>query len=373
MKPFSATWPQVHSFRLARHRLSKRASPRDLVRVAGEVGGLQAQVTSFAASALRARVEGLSAADVAHALWTDRSLVRLWCMRGTAHIVPAREVRLYACAVGRSAFARNARWLARYRVTTAEMEQILDVVVDTLGDNALTRKELGERAEPRLAPKARTWVALTWGGVLQVASFRGLLCFGPSRGAETTFVRTEVWVPKAARFEEEEAQDELVRRYLSAFGPATAADFAKWSGMASGEARSAFARLERETTQVDVEGASMAILSRDRAKLTARGPGPVVRLLDCFDGYLLAHRDKAHLVDEEHYKSVYRSAGWIAPVVLVDGRVAGTWEREKGESIRLNPLSPWSKAVSDAVAHEVADVKRFHSATLSESEDAQQV
>jgi hypothetical protein len=86
-----------------------------------------------------------------------------------------------------------------------------------------------------------------------------------------------------------------------------------------------------------------------------------------FDAFLLGHKDKAHLVDAAHYKRVYRPQGWLSPVVLVDGRVAGVWSHErKGERLLLTiePFARPSKAVRDGIEEEAEDVARFLDARL---------
>jgi len=68
-----------------------------------------------------------------------------------------------------------------------------------------------------------------------------------------------------------------------------------------------------------------------------------VRLLPLFDPYLLAHRDKVHLLSAKHYKSVYRNQGWISPVVLIDGAIAGIWSHKlKGRRLLVN-IEPFGK------------------------------
>jgi hypothetical protein len=68
------------------------------------------------------------------------------------------------------------------------------------------------------------------------------------------------------------------------------------------------------------------VLARDAAALkNTTLDGSSVRLLPAFDPLLLAHVEKDHLVERRHYKRVYRNQGWLSPVVLVGGRIAGVW------------------------------------------------
>ena len=112
-------------------------------------------------------------------------------------------------------------------------------------------------------------------------------------------------------------------------------DFAFWSGIAVKESREIWNSLADEIAEVSVEDEEMAILSED-VKILANSSRPqdVVRLLPGFDPFLLAHAAKDHMIPDRHYKRVYRNQGWISPVVLVNGSIAGIWScSRKGKSL----------------------------------------
>lgn len=92
------TWPQVHAFRVERHHLARRAPKKELAKVAGDIGGAQAQVMSAAEMQVAVRV-ACSVGDVRTALWTDKTLVKTWLMRGTLHLIPAEDLPLYSAAM----------------------------------------------------------------------------------------------------------------------------------------------------------------------------------------------------------------------------------------------------------------------------------
>src|ERR687895_138756 len=94
----SLTWPQVNAWRLSQHCLSPRLKRQDFLKAVTRTGGIQAQLTSAAEMALWARVDGLTWEDVQSALWRDRTLVKTWAMRGTLHLLSARDLPLYVAA-----------------------------------------------------------------------------------------------------------------------------------------------------------------------------------------------------------------------------------------------------------------------------------
>ncbi len=96
--------------------------------------------------------------------------------------------------------------------------------------------------------------------LLHLAAARGVVCYGPSRGGEPTFVRGDAWIPKWKDVPQEKAEGLLLRRYLRAFGPATATDFALWGGITLTEAREIWRREQDSLASVDVQGREAQIL-----------------------------------------------------------------------------------------------------------------
>jgi hypothetical protein len=83
----------------------------------------------------------------------------------------------------------------------------------------------------------------------------------------------------------------------------------------------------------------------------------VVNLLPHFDPYLPAHAEKGHLIEARPYKRVYRNQGWISPVILADGRVAGTWSykfRGRSMTVEAQPFGKFSARVQARVEQEAA-------------------
>src|SRR5579863_6208161 len=91
----SVSAQQVMAWRVQRHHLHRRAPRAALLQVVAELGGVQAQLMSSAELTLWARIEHLEPEAVSHALWEERSLVKTWAMRGTLHLLPATELRLW--------------------------------------------------------------------------------------------------------------------------------------------------------------------------------------------------------------------------------------------------------------------------------------
>lgn len=124
-----------------------------------------------------------------------------------------------------------------------------------------------------------------------------------------------------------------------------------------------WSRLREELAEVSVEGKAGWVLREDLDLLQKETiDDQHVRLLPSFDSYMLGYHDKSHLVDEAHYKAVCRKAGWLSPMVLVAGRVAGVWSYEyRGRRLRLRvqPFDELPADVRNGVQAEAADLERF--------------
>jgi len=129
------------------------------------------------------------------------------------------------------------------------------------------------------------------------------------------------------------------------------------------EARHIWAGAQADLAPVEVEGRSAEVLREDLAGLEqARFERPLIRLLPYFDSFLLGHKERDHLVDPEHRAKVYRPQGWIAPVVLINGRVAGVWEHAREGNrlrVKVTTLGPASRRFADGIGQEARDLGRF--------------
>ena len=136
------TWPQVNAWRLSQHCLSPRLNRHDFLTAITRIGGIQAQVMSAAELALWARVDGLTPKDVQSALWQDRTLVKTWAMRGTLHLLSARDLPLYVAARSMHADRNWLGYFTYYGITPAQYDAFLLAVLQVLGSEPLTREQL---------------------------------------------------------------------------------------------------------------------------------------------------------------------------------------------------------------------------------------
>jgi hypothetical protein len=112
-----------------------------------------------------------------------------------------------------------------------------------------------------------------------------------------------------------------------------------------------------------VEGWKAELLHEDLDELAQPHlEQPVIRLLPYFDTFLLGHKQRDHLVGVEQHSSVYRAQGWIAPVVLVNGRVVGVWEtslEKKHLHVRVTKFEPIPPRTVAGIREEALKLGQF--------------
>jgi hypothetical protein len=350
------SWAQVLAWRMARHHLVGRAAPADLVRVAGDICGLHAQVMSSAELSLWARIDGLARDAVHEALWEHRALVKLWAMRGTLHLLPSAELGVWLAALGTQTKYGNTGH--------PELDALADAVGRALEGRILTREELALEVEQITgAPSLGELVRASWGWPLKPVSFRGLICFAPSTGNNVRFTSPATWVSgKIDKPDPMDALRDITRRFLGAYAPLTVDDLALWwGGYGPRQGARLLAALGEEAVEVDVEGQRAWVLARDVRAMTRAESPDAARLLPAFDPWVAgASRVNAALLEPTYRARIYRAQGWISPVVLVNGRMAGVWRQaRKGRRllVELEPfgrLPAWARTQVEAEAERLA-------------------
>jgi len=324
-------WHQVHAWRLSQHGLSLRLNSQDVIQAVTRTGGIQAQVMSAAELALCTRVEGLSAEDIKSALWQDRTLVKTWAMRATLHVLATRDLPLYAAALNFRDFRNWPAHFASYGLSPAQHEALLSAVPQVVGREPMTREQLAIALEKRtgIAHLRDLILSSSWGTPLKQSAIRGDLCFGPKQGQNVTFVNPRAWIDEWPSIEPEQAVREMIRRYLRAYGPATAEDFARWcwDGGGKSEARQLFQSMKDELEEVDVEGWRAVALRATLEPMQRLEPAETIHLLPLFDAYTIGTpREREQLFDGIYKRLIFRPQGWISAVILVNGSIQGVWQ-----------------------------------------------
>lgn len=320
---------------------------------------------SGAEQGIWARVGDVSADDVRDALWKDRRLIKTWCMRGTLHLVAADDLPLYVAALKTRTVYRSNPWLKGQDVSLEEIDTITLEVRKALDRRCLTREELAEQIVMRagLGPRLKRHLLSGWGALLHPAAHQGNLCFGPSRGKNVTFVRPDQWIGRWNEPSGEEALRTLVRRFLSAYGPCSYDAFNHWWNVPGKDAKKIFQLVSDELVEVEFEGRKGWLRKEDVEQIARSRRVKSVRLVPSFDPYVMFYSPRDHLVEDGFRTRVFRQlAGWVSPVLLIDGAAAGVWKyKRRGDRLNVvvEPFRKLSRIEVELVKDEAGKLGEF--------------
>jgi hypothetical protein len=306
---------------LARQLLLERARIA-IVPAIERIGALQGQWAPSPYVALWSRLAGFERMK----LWTaiERHVViRARLMRGTLHLVSARDFYAFAVAtqdlqrgawnrlqVARGVDPKKVAALATaFARTPRRKDDVLDHLRSRLGDvlggpySWLIWRFVSAHADLVSAPPGGHWAYA---------------------GTDHPYVAAKHWIAAGARPTEAEALEHLIRRYVSAFGPATLADIAQFAGQVPARIRPALAALA-PTMRRSRDEAGRMYFDLPHAPRPGEDVAAPVRFLPRYDELLVGYEQRDRIIAARHRRAVYSNNAIIKATVLVDGMVAGTW------------------------------------------------
>lgn len=327
---------------LARQLLLGRVD-RPVPDVVEHVGGLQAQTPHTWYTGLWNRIEGFRPED-ASKLLESRQLVRIALQRSTIHLVTARDalamrplLQVVTERMTRTTFVRKLRGVDLDELAAAgrELVEATPMTFAALG-RALAERWPGN--DPHALSQVVRWLV----PLVQVPP-RGLW----GRSGPIAHTSAEAWLGFEAP---PMTPQELVRRYLAAFGPATVADAARFTILTRDMVREAVKAAG--DTIVRLEGPGGAeLLDVPGAPLPDEDAPAPPRLLPMWDGVVLAHEPPGRVLTPEVRPAVVKRNGDVLPVALVDGEAAGVWRPVEGD-VEVTAFRRLTPAEWDGLAEE---------------------
>ena len=363
--------PEERRARLGiRHHLASPVRAAGVVEVARGVIALHATDPASVFLAAWARMQCAEAEAIEHALYEDRSLLKMLGMRRTMFVVPIELVPVIQAACTQAL-------LARERARLVQLLEEAGIVTD--GGSWLRRVEEatvqalsargqaygGELSEdvPGLREQMRFGEGTRWEGVQGVStrvlfllSAEGRIARGRPRGSWTSsqhlWAPMEAWLPGGiSELTTDVARVELVRRWLEAFGPGTVADLRWWTGWTAAEVKRALEAIA--PVEVELDGQTGLVLAHDVEPVPA--PEPWAALLPALDPTVMGWTERGWFLGD-HTSALFDRSGNAGPTVWWNGRVVGGWAQRKDGEIAFRLLED---ADADALRAVEAEAERL--------------
>ena len=341
---------------LARQLLLKRSAITPAAAIE-KLAGLQAQWSPAPYIGLWSRLSSFAISDLEQAL-TKRTVVKATLMRGTLHLVSAKDYPALSVATTQS---RGERWAPEAR-RLKDAAKIYQAAL-RFAKTARTRTELADfltsqGVTPELSRPMLWWLIASQGSLVHVPPSGS---WGHHRAGD--LIAADSWIRAHRAPEVAAAVRLIVTRHLAAFGPATVEDISSWSSIRTAPIRAALDELDPKIRRfTDPRGRTLYDLKG--APLPDADTAAPVRFLPKWDSTLLAYAapERVRILSETHRKIVIGKNGDVAQTILVDGVVAGTWaiaSKPRDATLTVNPFKKLARAEVAALADEGERLARF--------------
>ncbi|QNE19544.1 winged helix DNA-binding domain-containing protein [Kribbella qitaiheensis] len=322
---------------LARQLLLERADV-GVVGAVGQLVGMQGQEAKHPYVGLWSRLVGFADEQLTKAV-EDREVVRATLFRGTLHLVTAADYLRFRSTIG--PILEAGLKLLGDRAEGLDVGEVVKAARKILAKEPLTFTEVRDALVEQFPGVNDRALGFCTRMMVPLVMFPTDTRWGWPSNAR--FTPAEEWL--GAKIRQAAVPEELVVRYLEAFGPATPADFQTWSGLP--KAKPLFDKLELEQFK-DENGKTLYDVP-EAPRPDAETPAPV-RFLPEFDNLLLAHAKRERIIADEHRPAVFTKNLRIKSTYTVDGLVAGLWTAEKKRGVATLTLTPFGRTLKKTAA-----------------------
>lgn len=338
---------------LLERQMLLRRERRPVLEVIHRLIAMQAQQPRPPFIGLWTRIDGFTASELA-TLLRERQVVRVTHLRGTLHLLTAADYLALRGAM-QPVLTGGMQAILKQRGAVLDVEAVVKAAAGHFGKRPQTFEDLRTRLMEQFPGVDER--AMGYAARMQLP-----LCMVPddtqfAYGADTNFALASQWlgrpVPDAGGLEN------LLLRYLAAFGPSSVNDAQCWSGLP--KLKPAFEALRSKLVVYKDENGKELFDVPGAPLPAAEVPAPV-RFLPGFDNAILAHQDRSRIIADEHRPLVTTKNLQVQPTVLVDGFVAATWDvtlRKTAVTVAVKAFSPLPAKVKKAIEGEAAGLVKF--------------
>jgi hypothetical protein len=342
--------------KLRLHNTGLSHSPfKSAVDAVSHLGAVQAQNFAAAKWALGLRIKNSTDEDIEKA-FNEGTILRTHVMRPTWHFVVPEDIRWMLELTAPRVKTLLAHYNRKLELNDALFAKSNTAIARALQDHTyLTRQEL----KTVLTNTGIETDVQHLAHIIMWAELDGLICSGPRRGKQFTYALLEERVARAKKLSREQALAKLALNYFTGHGPAQLNDFSWWSGLTVKDARDALDLIKSKLEQATLDGKTYWFLTHTEVTTPE---SPSAFLLSIYDEYTIAYKDRGDISEARDIERMISTGNALTAVIILNGKVAGTWDKSLKKNtveIRLNPFRKLNEDEQEALESEVARYGEF--------------
>jgi hypothetical protein len=351
---------RINRLILRKQHLTEESKIDDIVQIADDLCGLHATSATTPYLSLFARTRSFNKDDLYNALYREKRLGRIRCMRNTIHILTREMISVALAATRDKAMDASRKFIESRGVSRRQYEEVSESIVGLLQEKEMTASEI-KKALGRDGDISAILYLMCDSAVL----IRGRPA-GGWRSSNHKYALFEDYFPhmEPGKMGEREATVALVKKHVKSYGPAAVADIAWWAGLGKTRVREALDDMREDIQEIDVPDIKgrLCMFASDREALDDQAISkPVVNLLPVLDPYLMGYKQRERYLADEYYAYVFDRSGNGTSTILIDGRIVGIWDMEEDEepTVKLFLFEEMPKKIRESIEARAREVGRF--------------
>jgi len=301
------------------------------------LGAIQSQDFQMSKWALGSRLSNTPEQQITQA-FNEGKILRTHLLRPTWHLVPATNIRWML-----ELSAPQIKTILRFAHKELELTDGLLIKCINLIGNALEKhRYLKRESLVQLLEKSGISTRDNRAShIFLAAELEGIICSGPDANKKTTYALLADRAPVSPPFNRKEALTNLASIYFSSRGPATLEDFIWWSGLRKQDAQLALNEVKSNLHSEKWDEKTYWFSNFPNTNIEER-----IHLLPAFDEYLIAYKNRNHVIPQTQYKKAISNNGIFRPIIVLDGDAIGIWKRtlkRNTANIEVTLFSPINK------------------------------
>lgn len=323
----------VNCFILSKHHLLDSTKSDDILRIIDDIVGLHSTIPATTYLSLLARTKKFCKEYLDTSLYKKRDLGRIRCMRRTVFVLPRKTIPLAFAATRGLAEIRLRDFPKYIGMSHEQYGELSNRIQKILKGKSMLTKEIRDKLN----------IKSNASFVINLMCDQGILIRGkPAAGWKSsthTYQLFSEYFPDMIldSLKEEEARAELIRRYITNYGPVTEVDIAWWTGFTKTDVRSALDSLEEHIVEVSITGMEWKYYLLERA-LETLGKIKIchqINLVPTLDPYTMGYKDRERYVPHEYREYIFDRSGNVSASILLDGRIIGIWDYGDSREITM--------------------------------------